>query len=89
MSKVVTTVSGSVYEVDEADKNVRRLNGIKDPTPRLGQDGDWRAYDSIHGPEIDKSMVIVWGLDVPLLPGNSNCVPITYTSFVVSIEEVN
>jgi len=89
MSKIVTTSSGSVYEVSETDKTVRRLNGKFDPTPRLSKDGLWRSYDSIHGPEVGSSMVIVWGTDVPLLPGNESGVPITYTTPVVSIEEVN
>lgn len=89
MSKVVTTVSGSVYEVDEADKNVRRLNGKSDPTPRIGKDGDWRGYDSILGPVVNESMIIVWGKNVSLLPGSDGGTPVTMTSPVASIEEVN
>lgn len=39
-----TTQTGSVYELDDAAKRVRRLTGRAEPTPRQGVDGRWRTY---------------------------------------------
>jgi len=83
------TLTGSTYEIDLTNKKIRRVSGLNDPTQRQGADGDWRNYDEvIPSPiEIDKSVVIYWGKDVPLLSGSpSNAIPVTMTSPVVSIE---
>lgn len=49
------TTSGSVYEVDVADRAARRVSGLHDPTPRQGS-GGWRHYQSldfiVNGPEV-------------------------------------
>ncbi len=34
----------SIYEIDEANSSVRRLEGVKDPTPRQGPDGEWKTF---------------------------------------------
>jgi hypothetical protein len=65
------------------------FNSKSDPTPRIGKDGDWRGYDSILGPVVNESMIIVWGKNVSLLLGSDGGTPVTMTSPVASIEEVN
>jgi len=57
---VAVTASGSVYEIDEAQKRVRRLKGAKDPTPRQGADGEWKEYSDINVCS-NGSLLIVWG----------------------------
>ena len=56
MKKYITE-SGSVYQVDEQNKLVRRLSGNKNPTPRQGIDGEWKEYYELH---VDKIMAIQW-----------------------------
>ncbi|HEY5268158.1 MAG TPA: hypothetical protein VII94_03410 [Candidatus Saccharimonadales bacterium] len=90
----VTTQSGSVYEVDTTKKQIRRLNGVGDPSPRMGKDGQWRPYREVYGNEVGKSLTIIWGMDTELLPetkddiaeGGGCAIPTTITSPIVSIE---
>ena len=89
MNNVITTQSGSMYQVDEDNKRVRRLVGNGSPTIRIGKDGDWRSYQEITNPKVGECLIIVWSSDVPLLIGNEPGVPLTRTSVVVSIENVN
>jgi hypothetical protein len=90
-----TTASGSVYEVNTDSKQIRRLNGVKDPTPRQGKDGQWRTYSDITSVTVGSGVAIFWGHDVPLLAeteeqlksmGGGIAAPITTTSSVVSVE---
>lgn len=55
-----TTISGSLYEVDQENKKIRRLNGNADPTPRQGKDGEWRGYLNDLHIEVGQSVVIAW-----------------------------
>lgn len=87
------TQSGSVYEVNTDSKKVRRLQGMNDPTPRMGKEGEWRPYFSLlpDPPEVGSQVVIVWGDDTKPLP-ETDCscgiiIPTTMTSNVVSIEQ--
>lgn len=92
-----TTISGSVYEVNTDSKQIRRLNGTQDPTPRQGKDGQWRAYDEIapNPPKVGASVAIKWAGDVDLTeegkafvvdnPGGF-AMPLTVTSMLVSVE---
>lgn len=89
-----TTASGSLYEVNEADKQIRRLNGQADPTPRMGKAGEWRTYSQlVPSPlEIGAQAMIVWGNDVPLLPDtvvevDETAIKITTTSLVIEVDE--
>lgn len=63
------TETGSLYEVDLESKKIRRLNGKGNPTPRQGQDGQWKKYINISPsfPVIGQSVLISWGSDVELL----------------------
>lgn len=91
------TQSGSVYEVNSDSKKIRRLSGVKDPTPRQGKDGEWRGYlgtfpDPIR---VGSQVLIRWGNDTELLPETKEelavtggfAIPTSITSVVVSIEE--
>jgi hypothetical protein len=90
-----TTVSGSVYEVNTDSKQIRRLNGAKDPTPRQGPDGQWRTYSDITPINVGSSVAIFWGGETALLaeteeelkdmPG-AIVAPTTMTSMVVNVE---
>lgn len=52
------TETGSVYEIDEVGRRIRRLSGVKDPTPRQGKDGEWKSYFSTA--MVGKNFLIVW-----------------------------
>lgn len=85
-----TTITGSLYEVNTDSKQIRRLNGAKDPSPRQGKDGEWRSYLAIYpNPvKVGTGVIIRWGNDTPLLPGTEpgSAVPTTMTSTVVAVE---
>lgn len=92
-----TTASGSVYEVNTDSKQIRRLNGAKDPTPRQGPDGQWRAYEEIlpDPPKVGSSLVIKWDNKTDLTAEGKAfleavpsglVLPLTTTSMIVSIE---
>jgi hypothetical protein len=57
----IKTASNSVYEIDEANKKIRRLKGERDATPYFGVDGEFRAYQSINR-LADNTLLIIWGL---------------------------
>lgn len=90
-----TTVSGSVYEVNTDSKQIRRLNGVKDPSPRLGADGQWRGYSEITPIKVGSSVAIVWSGETALMAETEQAlkkmpgaigIPATTTSMVVSVE---
>lgn len=87
--KSFVTASGSVYEVDQEKKQVRRLNGVNDPTPRQGQDGEWRIYKSITPIAVGYVVIIVWDrATTPLLEGSpEDAIPTTMTSPIKEIIE--
>jgi hypothetical protein len=93
---IFTTYSGSRYQINKADKTIRRLNGKADPTTRMNKDGDWRPYVDLFPDPIvvGMSVMIVWGADVPLLPDTilqdgEVALKTTTTSTVVGIDESN
>lgn len=55
-----TTETGSVYEFDLENKRVRRLVGIKDPTPRQGTDGEWKEFEWATDPRVGQQVLICW-----------------------------
>lgn len=86
---IVETISGSYYEIDEANNQIRRLKGNGDITPRFGEDGKWKKYRMIlpETIQVGKGMIIAWEQDTPLLPetrvdGDEIAIPATYTSNV-------
>ena len=52
------TTANSVYQINEADRLIRRSSGTGDPTPRQGKDGAWQAYESIQSHL--GGLLIVW-----------------------------
>jgi hypothetical protein len=87
------TVSGSMYEVDLAEKKCRRLVGVNDPKPRQGKDGEWKTFHDI-APEVPvkgSPVLFMWDPSTtPLLEGtpkDESALPGTMTSFVVDIIE--
>lgn len=80
------TVTGSLYEVNEETKEIRRLIGVKDPQPRQGKDGVWKPYADLFL-KTGESALIFWDAKTtPLLEGSEGGAPATITSPVVSID---
>ena len=95
------TESGSVYEVNTDSKQIRRLNGVADPTPRQGKDGEWRLYSELAPDpiQVGKSVLVVWAgemeptketkswfISLGMEPPATSPMPVTTTSPVVSVE---
>lgn len=73
------TECGSLYEVDHANNRIRRLSGLKDPTPRQGKDGEWKNFHAIYT-TMENRFLIDWN-------GEGKC---TYTSPIIrTLEESN
>lgn len=53
-----STQTGSLYELDAPNKRVRRLQGTHEPTPRQGEDGEFREYFSAE--IISQGLLLVW-----------------------------
>jgi hypothetical protein len=75
------TASGSLYEVDEEKKSVRRLIGVQSPTPRQGNDGEWREYLDITDINVGQGVLFVWSM----IPGIISTGKSTLTSPVKRI----
>ncbi len=78
------TVSGSAYELDEANRRIRRLRGAHAPRARQGADGEWREYRVVSPVHVGEPVFIFWPKDTtPLLPGSPDeAEPGTITSTV-------
>lgn len=90
-----TTMSGSVYEINTDSKQIRRLNGVRDPSPRQGKDGEWRKYDDIYPnpPKVGQVLVIKWDNNTELTEAGKEVaaigmpvLPLTTTSPLTKIE---
>lgn len=78
---IATTQSGSVYEIDIEKKQIRRLSGQADPTPRQGKDGEWKEYAVLLGRvEVGAPIIITWEIEDQIFRT-------TITSKVVSVQE--
>lgn len=64
------TQSGSTYEVDFNSKQIRRLNGLTNSTPRQGNDGQWKKYNDLYPQNITVGhyVIILWAGDLPPTP---------------------
>ena len=77
------TMSGSTYEVDVINKQIRRLSGQRQASIRQGKDGEWKSYSkTLITPQ--NTMLIFWDKDVkPIIEG---AMPATETTEIVSVE---
>lgn len=50
---LVTTETGSIYELDTENRRVRRMMGSEEPTPREGIDGAWKPYVGVGAIDYD------------------------------------
>ena len=41
---MIVATMNSTYEFDMVERKVRRVEGAYDPTPRFGEDGEWREF---------------------------------------------
>ena len=78
MNKLIKTESGSLYEIDEENKKIRRIYGTLVPTSRFKTDGEWVKYESINNIRLHHSLVIIWALDKKL--------PATITSPIIDTD---
>ena len=93
------TETGSLYEVDQENKKIRRLNGKRDPSPRQGKDGEWQGYLNDLSIVVGEPVIIAWAAAHKLTkeacdflgiePGSDQAVPgrTTFTSRVVEIDQ--
>jgi len=60
----VRTESGSVYDVDLQTSQIRRAHGRHGPADTQPQDGIWRRFNGIEGPEVGHPMVVYWAPEI-------------------------
>ncbi len=60
----VHTESGSVYDVDHVGMCIRRVHGRHGPADTQPQDGIWRRFIGLEGPEVGRPMVVYWATEV-------------------------
>lgn len=53
------TTANTIYEINEADKLIRRVSSTHAPTPRQAEIGEWQPYRTL-GYILD-GLIIVWG----------------------------
>lgn len=76
------TMSGSCYEYDDERRRIRRLIGLKDPTPRQGEDGQWKNVKSVQI-ILGEPAIIFWPPNE--VSPNGDTEPATLTSPVTEI----
>jgi hypothetical protein len=54
------TESGSIYELDKPNNRIRRLEGVVNPTPRQGPDGEWKTFEHCSPVRKGKGVLIQW-----------------------------
>ena len=57
---IFRTTTGSVYEIDRQANRVRRMAGVKDPTPRQGPDGEWKTFVDCMGVYVGSQALFIW-----------------------------
>lgn len=78
---VFVHTENSVYEFDLPNFKVRRTEGNGAPTPRFGEDGEWRVYIEVSEIAVGETILIRWPDGQPELRDFS------VTSLVIAIEE--
>ena len=61
---ILTTQSGSVYELDLDNKRIRRMVGKHDATERQGKDGEWKRFAGVSTPRLGEALLIIWRYDL-------------------------
>jgi hypothetical protein len=71
-----------MYELDATARRVRRICGDTQPTPRQGDDGEWRTFESVFPTPIalGESVLFIWGY---YQRGTESVARSTMTSIVV------
>ena len=57
------TETSSIYEVDSINKKIRRLEGVANPTPRQGLDGEWKPYLQLDNCSVGQQALITWRIE--------------------------
>ena len=60
MFHLLFTTDNSTYEIDQDGLRIRRLEGVANPTPRQGADGEWKKYLEVSPVEIGAPVVMIW-----------------------------
>jgi hypothetical protein len=68
----------SAYEINKKTKQIRRLSGVSNPTPRQGKDGEWKKYESISEIKLNYPITIIWCVE-------EGIIKTTVTSNIVKI----
>lgn len=55
-----STISGSIYQVDEENKRIRRITGKTPPHRTFAPDGKWKPFEEITFIEVGLSACIKW-----------------------------
>lgn len=81
------TVSGSLYEVDQTNWQIRRISNSNGAKSTNRQGDGWKKFKEISNVEVGSSVLITWDkTDTALLPNSPDCaIPATLTSQVVLI----
>lgn len=58
--RVRIRTQNSVYEIDQATKQVRRLSSNHEPTVRQEDDGVWQDYEKLMAVSIGSPLVVAW-----------------------------
>jgi hypothetical protein len=85
---MLRTESGSVYELDQVNKRVRRLSGVRAATARQGADGAWRQYDQLgpDTPTVGLPLFFKWADESVGPAAAPGAYPGTMTSIVIGVE---
>ncbi len=60
MTILLTTQSGSHYELEPEARRIRRVTSTHPPTTRQGRDGEWKSFAETSTPNEGESLVVVW-----------------------------
>ena len=75
--KIVKTVSGSTYFVDEESKTFLRIRGENEDAYSADNDGTWVKFDEVAQLEVGKIMEIYWTRDGASMPTIRMTTPVT------------
>lgn len=59
---MIFRTESSTYEVDRAGRRIRRVSGKGPPTPRMGEEGEWRRYSDLSEVRVGEPVVVLWAM---------------------------